>query len=160
MLFAYPTVSMHFDVDCYAASLAGLKDWAEPNPVFNNFVSTPLSTVPVASATHLCYWLLDKSSDRVLPLWYFPTVFISKCTYFLSRDHSCFWSLPLFSSIKPATVSSWFIFVEWEIQICLSVQSNSFKFLLYERLWWKRVHLKMFFQYHFMEISFPGWYYL
>lgn len=54
-MFSYPTVSMHFDVDGYAASLAGLKDWAEPNPVFNNIVSTPFSTLPVASATHLCY---------------------------------------------------------------------------------------------------------
>lgn len=46
---------MRFDRDGYAANLTGLKDWAEPNPVFNNIVSSPLSTLPVASATHLCY---------------------------------------------------------------------------------------------------------
>lgn len=46
---------MHFDVDGCAASLSGLKDWAEPNPVFNNIVNGPLATRPVASATHLCH---------------------------------------------------------------------------------------------------------
>lgn len=55
MLSSSPTVSMHFDVDGYAARLASLKDWAELNPVFNNIVSSPLSTCPVASATHLFY---------------------------------------------------------------------------------------------------------
>lgn len=93
-------------------------------------------TFPIASTAHLCYWLLDKSSEEsfstflILQLFVFITFFSSKLSiffFFPYWNHSCLWSLPQFSSLKPSIISSCFIFAVWEEQIGLAAQLNSFQ---------------------------------